>query len=48
MLRSGLTTLIVAYVLLGGVLYHVMRLGGALEALSAATAEPYLIRRTGS
>lgn len=38
-LRGGLTTLIVAYVLLGGVLlYHVMRLGGALEALSAATA----------
>src|SRR5690625_77604 len=38
-LRGSLTTLIVAYVLLGGVLlYHVMRLGGALEALSAATA----------
>src|SRR5690625_1378248 len=38
-LEGSLTTLIVAYVLLGGVLlYHVMRLGGALEALSAATA----------
>lgn len=38
-LRGALTTLIVAYVLLGGVLlYHVMRLGGALEVLSAATA----------
>lgn len=38
-LKGGLTTLIVAYVLLGGVLlYHVMRLGGALETLSAATA----------
>ncbi|MDF2096438.1 L-lactate permease [Aquibaculum arenosum] len=38
-LRGALTTLVVAYVLLGGVLlYQVMRAGGALETLSAAVA----------
>lgn len=38
--RGGLTTLIVAYVLLGGVmLYQVLREGGALDTLSAATVQ---------